>query len=172
VRIGSGDTLEVAAGYGAPVVSRGLVVWATGAAGPFTARELGSGTSWPIVVSLSRDPLTAIALTGRTLVWGQGSATGGSGVVATTDVDGGETRTLATGLTGLAGPSFDGATVVWAEAAADRSQVMGRHPDGGPEFLIAEVDGTVKEVAVSGGTVAWIASLGGIDTITTGELPQ
>ena len=181
VRIGSGDTFEVAPGYGAPVVSGSLVVWATSARGPFNARELGSGTSWPVAVSLTRDELTAIALSGRTLVWGQGSAAAGSGVVAAASVDGGAARTLAAGVSGLAGPAFDGATVVWAErvaapggtsAAADGSRVMGRRLGGDAAFIIAEVDGVVTEVAVSGGTVAWIVSLGGSYEIETRELPR
>ncbi len=181
VRIGSGDTFEVAPGYGAPVVSGSLVVWATSARGPFTARELGSGTSWPVTVGLTRDELTAIALSGRTLVWGQGSAAAGSGVVAAASVDGGATRTLAAGVTGLAGPAYDGVTVVWAErvaapggtsAAAAGSRVMGRRLGGDAAFIIAEVDGVVTEVAVSGGTVAWIVSLGGSYEIETRELPR
>ena len=48
VRIGSGAWLEVAPQYGAPVVSGGLVVWAESWTGPFTAKEIASGTSWPV----------------------------------------------------------------------------------------------------------------------------
>ena len=183
VRIGSGETFEVAAGYGAPVVSGGLVVWATSEAGPFVARELSGGESWPVVVNLSRGPLSAIALAGRTLVWGQASETGGSGVVAAADVDGGDTRRLAAGIAGLAGPAFDGTTVVWAEedgvaaggaspVATKSYRVMGRRLGGGPAFLVAEVEGSVTEVAVSGSTVAWIASSRGTQVIETTELPR
>ena len=185
VRIGGGDTFEVAAGYGAPVVSGGLVVWATSETGPFEARELTGGASWPVVVDLSRGPLTAIALDGRTLVWGQASGGEGSGVVAAAGVNGGGTRTLAAGITGLAGPAFDGTTVVWAEkdaastGASDASavaskdyRVMGRRLGGGAAFLVAEVEGSVTEVAVSGSTVAWIASSGGTQIIETTELPR
>ena len=182
VRIGGGETFPVADGYGAPVVSGGLVVWATSERGPFSARELSGGGSWPVAARLSRDPLTAIALAGRTLVWGQASDQEASGVVAAAGVDGGDTRTLAAGVTGLAGPSFDGTTVVWAEedAAAGaasppgskRYRVMGRRLDGGPAFVVAEVEGSVTEVAVSGSTAAWIVSAGGSQSIVTRELPR
>ena len=181
VRIGSGETFPVADGYGAPVVSGGLVVWATTERGPFSARELSGGGSWTVAASLTRDPLTAIALAGRTLVWGQASDAEASGVVAAAGVDGGDTRTLAAGLTGLAGPSFDGTTVLWAEEDAagggaapgtERCRVMSRRLDGGPAFVVAEVEGSVTEVAVSGSTAAWIVSAGGVQSIVTKELPR
>jgi hypothetical protein len=182
VRIGSGETFTIASGYGAPVISGGLVVWATSETGPFTASELSSGNAWPVAARLSRDPLTAIALSGRTLVWGQASEAAGSGVVAAAVVDGGDTRPLAAGITGLAGPAFDGTTVVWAEEDADaagaspaasaRYRVLGRRLGGGPAFVVAEVGGTVSEVAVSGRTVAWIASVDGVQVIETTELPR
>ena len=182
VRIGGGETFPVAEGYGAPVVSGGLVVWATSERGPFAARELSGGGSWPVSARLSRDPLTAIALAGRTLVWGQASDQEASGVVAAANVDGGDTRTLAAGITGLAGPAFDGTTVVWAEEdaaavgaappGAQRYRVMGRRLDGGPAFVVAEVEGSVTEVAVSGSAAAWIVSAGGSESIVTKELPR
>lgn len=184
VRIGSGQAFEVAAGYGAPVVSGGLVVWATSENGPFTARELSGGRSWPVAAGLSRGRLTAVALAGRTLVWGQSPATEGSGIVAATSVDGGDTQALASGVGGLAGPAFDGTTVVWAEKSAGEGgaqresqtggdyRVMGRRLSGGPSFLVAEVKGSVDEVAVSGNTVAWIASSGGFSFVETTELPR
>ena len=173
VRIGSGAWLEVAPQYGAPVVSGGLVVWAESWTGPFTAKEIASGTSWPVAAGLSSGKLTGLALAGRTLVWGQSSETAGSGVVAAVDVDGGGTTTLASGLTGLAGPAYDGTTVVWGESAASGGRVMGRRLGGGPSFVVAEVDGEVIEVAVSGDTVAWIESSGGAaDAIVTARLPR
>ena len=99
----------VAPGAGAPVVSGSLVVWAKSWTGPFVAKELASGTSWPVAAGLTTGELTGLALAGRTLVWGQESQASGSGVVAMTAVDGGGTTTLAAGLTGLAGPAYDGA---------------------------------------------------------------
>jgi hypothetical protein len=184
-RIGSREAFEVAAEYGAPVVSGGLVVWAQSETGPFAAQDLSSGNSWPVVVGLSSGRLTAIALAGRTLAWGQASEAEGSGTVAVADVDGGDTRTLAAGVSGLAGPSFDGATVVWAEragaaggsqdaspAGTESYRVMGRRLDGGPAFAVAEVDGIVTEVAVSGSTVAWITFSGGVPIVQTTELPR
>ena len=66
-------------------------------------------------------------------------------------MDGGDTRPLAAGITGLAGPAFDGTTVVWAEedataagaspTAPARYRVMGRRLGGGPAFVVAEVEG-------------------------------
>jgi hypothetical protein len=173
VRIGSGDRVEVATQYGAPVVSGSLVVWAESRTGPFTAREITSGASWPVAAGLSDARLTGLALAGRTLVWGQSSQASGSGVVAAVDVDGGGTTTLASGLTGLAGPAYDGTTVVWGESTPDGARVMGRRLDGGPSFVVAAVDGDVDEVAVSGETVAWIESSNGMrHAIVTARLPQ
>ncbi len=159
-RVGSGEAFEVAAGDGAPVVSGGLVVWATGWTGPFVAGDVVTGTTWPVSASLTGGRLTAIALAGRTLVWGQGEADG-SGVVAAVDVDGGATTTLASGISGLAGPSYDGRTVVWAEQTASGDRVMGRRLGEADAFVVAEADGAVTEVAVSGATVAWIQRTGG-----------
>jgi hypothetical protein len=173
VRIGGGEWLEVAAQYGAPVVSGGLVVWAESWTGPFTAKEIASGTSWPVAAGLSHGKLTGLALADRTLVWGQSSETAGSGAVTAADVDGGETTTVAAGLTGLVGPACDERTVVWGESTASGGRVMGRRLGGGPSFVVAEVDGDVVEVAVSGDTVAWIESSGGAtDAIVTMRLPR
>jgi len=159
----------IASQRGAPVVAGGLVVWAHGWTGPFTAEDIASGTSWAVAADLTGDRLTSIALADRTLVWGQGSDTPGNGVVAAVSVDGGGTTKLATGLTGLAGPAYDGRTVVWGEKTATGSRIMGRRL-GGAAFLIATVDGDVKEVAVSGDSVAWIASSDGAQIIVTSRL--
>ena len=60
-----------------------------------------------------------------------------------------------------------------ASPAATKSyRVMGRRLGGGPAFLVAEVEGSVTEVAVSGSTVAWIASSRGTQVIETTELPR
>ena len=124
-----------------------------------------------MTADLTGDRLTSIALAGRTLVWGQGSDTPGTGVVAAVSVDGGGTTKLATGLSGLAGPAYDGKTVVWGEKAATGSRIMGRRL-GGAAFLIATVDGDVKEVAVSGDSVAWIRSSAGAYSIVTSRLAR
>lgn len=174
-RVGNGATFEVGPGDGAPVVSGGLVVWAASWKGPFYAHELASGTSRPVVAGLTNGRLTGLALAGRTLVWGQSPQEPGSaaGVVATVDVDGGETTTLASGVSGLSGPACDGRTVVWGERTAGGDRVMGCRLDGGPAFVVAATDGTVEEVAVSGDTVAWIAATGasGYELIVT-RLPR
>jgi len=185
VRVGGGEAFDVAAGSGAPVVSGDLVVWASSWTGPFVAADLVGGTTWPVTASLSGYRLTGIALAGRTLVWGQGTDQTGSGVVATVGVDGGGTTTLASGLSGLAGPAYDGTTVVWAQRVGDPPgalgtsahpfggfRVMGRRLAGGPAFLIAQVAGTVSEVAVSDGVAAWIAKDGGSSWIQTTRLPR
>jgi hypothetical protein len=49
---------------------------------------------------------------------------------------------------------------------------MGRRLGGGSAFLIAQVAGTVSEVAVSDGVAAWIASDGGSSWIQTRRLPR
>ena len=171
-RIGSGKTFEVAAGDGAPVVAGGLVVWATSWTGPFVAGDVVTGTTWPVAASLTGARLTAIALAGRTLVWGQGDADG-SGVVAAVDVDGGPTTTVASGISGLAGPSYDGRTVVWAEQTASGDRVMGRRLGEADAFVVAEVDGAVTEVAVSGATVAWIQRTSGSSyVVIVSRLPR
>ena len=172
VRVGSGESFGVAAGSGAPVVSGGLVVWATSWTGPFVAGNVSGGSTWPVTAGLSDGRLTGIALTGRTLVWGQAATAGGTGVVAAVDVDGGGTTTLARGMTGLAGPAYDGRTVVWAEMTPTGSRVLGRRLDGGPAFPVADVDGDVTEVAVSGDTVALILSSGETFSIITTRLPR
>jgi len=154
-RVGSGETVDVAEGDGAPVVSGSLVVWAAGWTGPFVAGDLVTGTTWPVSASLTGARLTAIALAGRTLVWGQGEAVG-SGIVAAVDVDGGPTTTVASGISGLAGPAYDGRTAVWAEQTDSGVRVMGRRLGETEAFFIAEAGGAVTEVAVSGATVAWI----------------
>ncbi len=171
VRVGSGELLDVASGTGAPVVSEGLVVWATTWTGPFVAGDVGGGPTWPVAATLTRGRLTAIALAGRTLVWGQASDEAGTGVVAAVDVDAGGTTTLATGLSGVAGPAYDGRTIVWAEKTAAGARVMGRRLDGAA-FSVATVAGLVSEVAVSDDTVAWISHSGDSYSITTTSLPQ
>jgi hypothetical protein len=163
--------LPITSQRGAPVVAGGLVAWAHSWTGPFSAEDIASGTSWAVTADLTGDRLTSIALAERTLVWGQGSDTPGTGVVAAVSVDGGGTMKLATGLTGLAGPAYDGKTVVWGEKTAAGSRIMGRRL-GGAAFLIATVDGEVKEVAVSGDGVAWIVSSGGASSIVTSRLAR
>jgi hypothetical protein len=148
--------MAIADGDGAPVVSGNLVVWAQSWTGPFVARELPGGSAWPVSASLTDGKLTGLALSGRTLVWGQEGTGSGSGVVAAADVDGGGRQIIASGVTGLAGPSYDGKTVAWSETTASGCRVMARRPGSGDAFVVAEVDGAVTEVAVSGGAVAWI----------------
>jgi hypothetical protein len=173
VRIGTGKSLVVAPGAGVPVVSGSLVVWAKSRTGPFVAKELASGTSWPVTAGLTTGELTGLALAGRTLVWGQESQAGGSGAVAMTTVDGGGTTTLAAGLAGLAGPAYDGATVVWAEQSAAGDRVMARRAGSGDAFVVADADGAVEEVAVSGDTVAWIQRAGASKySIVVEKLPR
>jgi hypothetical protein len=171
--IADGTALAIADEYGIPAIADGLVVWARSAGGPFAAHELSSSRTWPVVVQGLGGRMTRFALGARTLVWGQLDS-GGSGAVLSAGVDGGETRQLATGVIGLAGPAFDGTTVVWAErdAGTGGSRVMGRRLGGGDAFLIAAADGEVAEVAVSGGVVAWIAGDGVTSWIDTAGLPR
>ena len=164
---------QIAPGYGAPVVSGGLVVWATSWTGPFVAEEVASGASWPVAAAMGDGRLTGLALSGRELVWGQSTDAERTGVVAVADVDSGETAALAVDITGLAGPSFDGRTAVWGEKTADGGRIMARRPGSGDAFVVAEADGAVVEVAVSGDRVAWIEHAGGsVWRIVVTRLPQ
>jgi hypothetical protein len=169
---GGEQLIDIAEGDGAPVASDGLVVWAQSWAGPFVARELPGESTWPVSASMTTGKLTGLALSGRTLVWGQGSDASGSGVVSTLDVDRGGQKTVASGITGLAGPSYDGKTIVWAEATASGGRVMARRPGSGDAFVVAGANGTVTEVAVSGDTVAWIEHTGGSYAIVVKRLPR
>ena len=155
------------------MVSGGLVVWATTWTGPFVAGDARRRADLAgRARALTRDRLTGIALAGRTLVWGQASDAAGTGVVAAVDVDGGGTTTLAAGLSGLAGPAYDGTDGrLGGEDRATGARVMGRRL-GGAAFPVATVAGVVTEVAVSGDTVAWISHSGGAYSITTTELPR
>ena len=172
-RIGGRWAIPIADGDGAPVVSGGLVVWARGWTGPFAAREIVSGTTWPVGAAMTTGKLTGMALAGRTLVWGQAADGRTPGLVAAVDVDGGGTTTIARSVDGLAGPSYDGATVVWGERAGSGSRVMGRRPGSGEAFAVASVRGTVTEVAVSGDTVAWIQQTAGRRfSIVVRQLPR
>jgi hypothetical protein len=172
-RIGTGEPLiSLADGDGAPVVSGNLVAWAAGWTGPFYARDISSGSQWPVTASLTSGKLTGLALSGRTLVWGQKSEAAGSGVVSAVDVDGGGQRTMASGVSGLVGPSYDGKTVVWAESAGAGSSVMARRPGSGGAFVVAAVDGAVTDVAVSGDSAAWIQHAGDTWSILVRKLPR
>ncbi len=154
------------------------MVWGRGTTGPFTAQELSSGRTRPVAAGGLGGELTAYALAGRDLAWGQVNGSGGR--VAVVDVDSGKTRVVASAVPGLVGPAFDGATVVWAQAAvgsptggaAVAAVVMGRRLDGGAAFEVAAVEGGVTEVAVSGGTVAWLTTVGGAPRVETRELPR
>ena len=162
---GGEQLIPIADGNGAPVVSGGLVVWAQSWSGPFVASDIPSGSKWPVSTSMTGAKLTGLALSGRTLVWGRVSDASGSGVVAAVDVDGGAQQTVASGISGLVGPSYDGRTIVWAERVGDAPtaidsahpyggfRVMGRHLADSRPFLVAEVADPVTEVAVSGDTV-------------------
>jgi hypothetical protein len=181
---GGEQLIPIADGNGAPVVSGSLVVWAQSWNGPFVASDVPGGSRWPVSTSMTGGKLTGLALSGRTLVWGQGSDASGSGVVAAVDVDGGAQQTVASGISGLVGPAYDGRTIVWAERVGDAPtatdsahpyggfRVMGRRlGDSGP-FLVAEVADPVTEVAVSGDTVAWIQTAADSSVIVLKGVPR
>jgi hypothetical protein len=173
VQIGGDEPpYQIAPGYGAPVVSGNLVVWARSWTGPFTAKEIETGVTWRAADGLTNGKLTGLALFGRTLVWGQSGAEDGSGVVAACDVDGGRTRAVAEHVTGLSGPAYDGRAVVWGEKAAGGSRLMARRLDDGDAFVVATTAGTVTEVAVSDHLVAWIQHDASGYAIVVRELPR
>lgn len=171
--VGDEPPARVATGSGAPVVSGTLIAWAHGMKGPFSAKELATQTSWKVTEGLAAGELTGLALDGRTLVWGQAGEAGSSGVVVACDVDAGEPRTVAAGVTGLEGPAYDGRTVVWGESTAAGGRVVARRLGDGEQFLVAEAGGPVAEVAVSGDTVAWIErGKDGLWSIVVARLPR
>ncbi len=171
--ISTGAPFDIAPEYGTPVVSDGLVVWARGPSGPFTARELSGGRPWSVAAGTPGGELTGFALAARALVWGQVTPGGDSGSILAAPVDGGEAQAVATGVAGLVGPAFDGRTVVWAERDDDASayRIRGRRLADGPAFTIAAVPGPVTDVAVSGDVAAWLATAGGGALVETTELP-
>jgi hypothetical protein len=170
--VAPGPLIPIADGEGAPVVSGGLVVWARSRSGPFVAAEVAGGAPWPVAASPTSGALTGMALSGRTLVWGQTAGEGGLGFVAAVDVDGGGRQTVASGVAGLAGPSYDGTTVVWADNAAAGARVMARRPGAGDAFVVAAVNGVVPDVAVSGDLAAWIEQTRGVWSIIVQKLPR
>jgi hypothetical protein len=148
------------------------VVWARSWTGPFTAKEIETGVSWRAADGLTNGKLTGLALSGRTLVWGQAGDEDDSGVVAARDVDRGQTRAVASHVDGLSGPAYDGRTAVWGEKAAGGGRVMARRLAEGAAFVVAEIDGDVTEVAVSGDLVAWIQHDASGYAIVVRELPR
>ena len=141
------EPCQVAPGYGAPVVSGRLVVWAqswTGSLRREGARR--ADASWPVVGRPLRRRADGLALAGRTLVWGQVDPASGSRRRGRRDrVDGGghdDARRRADRASPA--PPTTAGTVVWGESRPrPASRVMGRRLGGGPAFVVADVDGAV-----------------------------
>jgi hypothetical protein len=140
--------------------------------------DLAQDRRWSMVpaATLGNARLLGYDLSGRSLVWGETDATGERGRVLAQNVDDGAHSVVAEvtgGATLAAAPSIDGDVVVWAEtlAAPTGSRVMGRL-GGGPAFVVHDVDGHVRSVAVDGDTVAWLAQRGETTFIETTTVPR
>ena len=99
----------------------------------------------------------------------------GNDEILARDLGGGTTQVVAAGR-GLSGGSIDGGTVAWAQpdATGTGTRIMARLLSGGAPFAIAAVPaGTVSDVLISGGTVAWIVDGGrsSSSAIETARLP-
>lgn len=161
-----------------------LIAWVrtTGPGAPFAieVRDLAGGGAWRVTPPGQDGALfSGFALSGRTLVWlrlaRRGAAASGQIVVCA--VDTGATTVLVEGA-GLGDPAIDGDLVVWPQATGDgaATAVVGRRLGGGssptaaaPAFPVAGVDAPVRQVMVSGATVAWVTRLTDPWTTGTGE---
>ena len=117
--------------------------------------------------------LTDIDLSGNVLVW-RLRASDGSGEILARDLSGDTTLPVTSGP-GLTGGSVDGDVVAWSQPAGGGTSIMARRLSGGAPFVVAAVaHGAVRDVLVSGGTVAWIVDGGqgafnGIETARLGQ---
>jgi hypothetical protein len=143
------------------VISGTLVAWVAPRPSPpappvITVIDLADGRRWgiaPYPQSQGSDVL-GIALAGRALVWGR--STSATDEILAYDLDTAAVRTIAQGV-GHAPLAADGDLVVWAQPSAlGDTLVMGLRLSGGDPFRITAVsDGAVRNVLVSGRTVAW-----------------
>jgi hypothetical protein len=143
------------------VISGSLVAWVAPRPGPpappvITVVDLADGHRWhvaPYPLSQGSDVL-GIALAGRTLVWGR--STPADDEILTYDLDTAAVRMIAQGV-GHSPLAADGDLVVWAQPSpAGDTRVVGLRLSGGQPFTMATVSGgMVRDVYVSGKTVAW-----------------
>ena len=149
-------------GGASQLIIRGtLVAWVAPRSGPpgppvITVVDLADGRRWAIAPyprSQGSDVL-GIALAGRTLVWGRSTAAADE--ILTYDLDTAAVRTIAQGV-GRSPLAADGDLVVWAQPSAQgETRIVGLRLSGGDPFTIAAVaGGTVRNVFLSGETVAW-----------------
>ena len=114
---GGGQFIPIADGDGAPVVSGNLVVWARSWTGPFVAASSRAVRLAGLRLADRRRAHRPRALRPHARVGAAGQRErlrrG-----RRRDVDGGGRQMLASGVTGLAGPSYDGKTVAWSETTA------------------------------------------------------
>ena len=143
------------------IISGTLVAWASPRPGPsappvITVVDLADGQRWSIAPypRAQRSDVLGIALAGRTLVWGRSTAAADE--ILTYDLDTAAVRTIAQGV-GRSPLAADGDLVVWAQPSAQgETRIVGLRLSGGDPFTIAAVaGGTVRNVFLSGETVAW-----------------
>jgi hypothetical protein len=161
----SGRRFSIGASSGASqlVISGTLVAWAVVRSYPaappdITVVDLSDGRRWTIAPYADGrgGDLLGIALAGRTLVWMRAAFARSTLQILAYDLDRAAVRTLAQDAE-LSLPAADGDLVVWAQpSAAGDTRIVGLRLSGGQAFTIATVSGgRVRDVNVSGKTVAW-----------------
>lgn len=170
---GPGGTLEI---------NGRLACWVSGQATPddpttIGVLDLAGGERWsiPLFSSTANASLMKVAPGGGHVAWLIANDVLRTEQILVRDLATGRQSVFA-GARGIMSMAFDGATVVWAEDAANgKIAIMGRRLDGTPAFTIAEVAEGVQDIAVSGETVAWLVNSAGDGSktwIETARMPQ
>lgn len=102
--------------------------------------------------------LGGVGISGTRVAWGWTDVTTAVTRVYARSLDDAQTTEVAA-ATGVTGPAIDGVLVVWAQAEkGGGARIMGRRLDGAPAFPIATSELTLRQIAVSAGTVAWLGT--------------
>jgi hypothetical protein len=178
----SGRQRVLASGSGLgpfPVLADGsFVVWShqERPLAPFTLTVLDTADNTTTDLALPGQTSGAIfdtpVLADDTLAWLRTDKQSAAATISTYDLRTLVARQVATGRD-LVGPAFDGATVVWAQPAAEGGGdvVMGLRLAAGPAFRIARVPAGVVSVMVGGDRVAWWVGTGPRPWIGVSRLP-
>jgi hypothetical protein len=144
--------------------------------GPFTLTVLDTAAGTTTGLALPGQTSGAIfetpILAGGTLAWLRTDKQSAAAAISTYDLRTLVARQIAAGRD-LVAPAFDGATVVWAQPAAEGGDdVMGQRLAGGAAFRIARVPEGVESVMVSGDRVAWWVGRGSLSWVEISRLPR